>query len=992
MPINDDQPIDPFGPAPGNDDQQVPEPEQATPADAAAPTLSALHRRLLEQVSGIAFDAIRQRGYFTATTKKELAEFKFSSKCSLPAIVWPIIDLDGNRILYQARPDRPRMNKSGELAKYELPKGSRRKIDVPPGSRERVQDATIPLFITVGVFQADAAVSKGLCCIALLGNGGWRNQEAFWNRVPLANRTVYLVFNSDLSSRIAVQRQAAELKEFLERRGATAKVIRLPPRDDKVKVGLDDFLAAGHSVEDLLALSTNDVPSTDSIEPDNAPKYVRTKHGLCLQCYTDNGDPYLKPLCNFDVRIAVELTVTDGISWHKELEIEARLDGEIVTICIHAEEFNRLDWIVQYLGARAVVYAGNGMKERLRAAIQLLSLDTIAARTVYLYTGWVTDHLGRRQFMHAGGAIGAATSAQVRRIGPQADNPTPLPDKQLRDVGPIGPIGPQKQHRVVLPPIARLVGPLAMFRLPNPPLRSVLQDAVRASLKLLQLAPDHLSMPLLAATYRAPLGNPFYPLALDGITGRGKTTFVALFQQHFGFEMNHESLPGSFRCTPIYLEGLAFRAKDTLFTVDDLAPTGSKADVERLNRDAEHFLRSVGNRSGRGRCDRDGTPRMPVMPRAQVVITQEQPPEGHSLNARNFRLEANKYDILAPHKLEQLRDGQKAGDDGAYARAMAGYLQWLATDFDRIQEGFRTRMKDFRDAAHTFCGHPRIAAIISDLLAGFEVFLDFCEENEVIDDKQYRSLWQRMHDVLIRLAAEQDSHLKSHDPVDQFFELMHAALLSRSCHIEDLRGGPPEEAPGAWGWRADKYLVQKNDDDSNSSKTGAVVFANATTSQNATKASDDGGKPQASANAPDNANATKVERKTWMEERERWRDCGPRIGFVDGDRLFLIPKAAVAAVQKQARDMGLYFALTERSLGRYLDDAGKLVAKERDYRVRRNAAGSRPWFLFVNATEIMQHAFVGQPWQDPEYAGPSLESLIGERLRQGLPADDLMEC
>ena len=45
----------------------------------------------------------------------------------------------------------------------------------------------------------------------------------------------------------------SRLKDFLASRGATVRVIRFPRSDGGAKVGLDDFLASGHSV-DLLDL------------------------------------------------------------------------------------------------------------------------------------------------------------------------------------------------------------------------------------------------------------------------------------------------------------------------------------------------------------------------------------------------------------------------------------------------------------------------------------------------------------------------------------------------------------------------------------------------------------------------------------------------------------------------------------------------------------------------------------------------------------------
>ena len=77
----------------------------------------------------------------------------------------------GEVALWQYRPDSPRVNGKGKAIKYETPAGSRMDIDVPPRIRGQLADPKVPLSITEGVRKADAAVSVGLCCVALLGCG-----------------------------------------------------------------------------------------------------------------------------------------------------------------------------------------------------------------------------------------------------------------------------------------------------------------------------------------------------------------------------------------------------------------------------------------------------------------------------------------------------------------------------------------------------------------------------------------------------------------------------------------------------------------------------------------------------------------------------------------------------------------------------------------------------------------------------------------------------
>src|SRR5262249_18416714 len=123
---------------------------------------------------------------------------------------------------------------------------------------------------------------------------------------------------------------------------------------------------------------------------------------------------------------------------------------------------------------------------------------------------------------------------------------------------------------------------------------AALVAAVRASLALLDLAPDRLSFPLLAAVYRAVLTAADFSLHLMGQSGEFKSEVAALLQQHSGAGLDARHLPGSWSSTGNSLESIAFTCKDALLVVDDFAPHGNAADVSRLHREAERLLRAQG--------------------------------------------------------------------------------------------------------------------------------------------------------------------------------------------------------------------------------------------------------------------------------------------------------------------------------------------------------------------------------------------------------------
>ena len=225
------------------------------------------HEALLRD-SAVAPGVARARGYWSATKKAEVEKLGFKGgQANVPALVIPIHEARGERALHQLRPDAPRVIEQGKVIKYETPARRQLIIDVPPGIGARLRDTSVPLFITEGARKSDAAVSAGLCSIALLGVWGWCRKDAKgkrrplpdWASIPLDGREVVIVFDSDVMAKPEVHKALVALKQLLEARGARVSIAYLPPGDGDAKVGLDDYLAAGHTVEELRALATTEL-------------------------------------------------------------------------------------------------------------------------------------------------------------------------------------------------------------------------------------------------------------------------------------------------------------------------------------------------------------------------------------------------------------------------------------------------------------------------------------------------------------------------------------------------------------------------------------------------------------------------------------------------------------------------------------------------------------------------------------------------------------
>jgi hypothetical protein len=224
----------------------------------------------------------------------------------------------------------------------------------------------------------------------------------------------------------------------------------------------------------------------------------------------------------------------------------------------------------------------------------------MAERTVYTHTGWRKLD-GEWAYLHGGGALGAT--------GAVTGVETSLP------------------------------AALAPLILPAPPTGPELRNAIRASLAVLDLAPDWVTVPTLGAVWRSLLGTANFSVFVYGATGRFKTALASILQQHFGTGFAAHRLPGSWASTANFNEVLAFVGKDAVIVIDDFRPGGSAGERHRLHEDADRLLRAAANGAGRGRLKSDASLLAAHPPRALILSTGEEKPSGESLIARMFLIE-----------------------------------------------------------------------------------------------------------------------------------------------------------------------------------------------------------------------------------------------------------------------------------------------------------------------------------------------------------------
>ncbi len=458
----------------------------------------------------------------------------------------------------------------------------------------------------------------------------------------------------------------------------------------------------------------------------------------------------------------------------------------------------------------------------------------------------------------------------------------------------------------------RLFGPLERFRLPEPPAGDEAKEAVLASLDLLTLADIRIMAPLLATVYRACLGTTDFTLFLVGPTGSLKSELSALAQQHYGPEMSRLKLPGNWSSTANSLEDLACRAKDALLTVDDFAPVGSSREVESLHAKADRLIRAQANNSGRQRLNADANQKEPRPPRGTLMSSGEDVPGGTSLRPRMLIVELNRRSVSK----KKLTVCQQLAREGSYARSMAAFLVWVAKHYDRVQEELEQRRTSLRSQILQGSLHLRTPELVANLGAGMQIFLRFAASSSFITTEQEQQIWTEVWTRLMEAGRAQTAYQLGAESANRYIQLLIAAISSGKAHVASMEGDAPLDA-GAWGWRPHEVT---------------------------------------------SSGYTNTE----------WRPQGTRIGWVDGDDVFLQPDASFQCAQAACSGAdGIKIGIS--TLHKRLHEKGYLqeVDKNREVlTVRRTVGGKRTEVLYLDAAAFESEE-PDQPDQFDEDADPA---------------------
>ena len=547
-------------------------------------------------------------------------------------------------------------------------------------------------------------------------------------------------------------------------------VVRYKRKALQNSVKLQQMASNGASITDIEEL-------LDSFERSSTQTqaYAATPTGMVLRKASKYGfGTEADKLANFNARISSEQIEDDGsLDELRVFELECELKGRKILIRVPASKFVSMGWPTSMLGAEAIVFPGK--ESQARAAIQTLSRN-IRKLTVYTHTGWRQID-GVWSYLHSGGAI--------------------TPTGNRTDV------------------TIRLPSSLRNFLLPEPPTDPQVPEADKVAeafntvLTFLTAFPKWVTIPILGSIFAAVLGSINYSIYVVGESGTFKSELTALGQSFFGAGFNSSNFPANWTNDTVNnLLAKMFTAKDAWLVIDDFVTIGQKMYDDKQHAKAEMILRAAANRSGRGRAGTSGNVAEGAAkePRGIIISSGETLPNGGSLQNRTLIISLKKGDLPKTN----LSAMQKLSQAGKLALSLSAFIQFIASDYEKIVAQFNARRIELRDdllakAEEGKQQHARQPTTLTHLAASWEVWIEAAVSKQILTDEEGKELWHQVWKTLVEAIDSQKEQQSTQHPADYFLTLLRSALLSGKAHLATVEGNQPE-TPNRYGWRNGQAL------------------------------------------------------------------------------------------------------------------------------------------------------------------------------------------
>jgi len=683
---------------------------------------------------------------------------------------------------------------SGKKLKYLMPKGKEAIPYILPMVWEVKDKVTKPLWITEGCKKALKLSQHSRFPISI--TGVWNFKTSEWDLFKWKGRTVYLGFDSDYQTNPYVRMALYELAFKLHFKGAFVKIATWSRAEGK---GIDDFLFVQtnpeKSLDDIEEDATrlmefilpehhkeiaralmhtklsgtieessyneiseklkttseqlrNDINNYKKEFNPTYPYFINNENGcLYKEKATKNKDSEKTEtvkLANFDAQIIKDIRRSDGVEEKRVYIVKGKTkDLDLPAIEVPGKIFPSLSWLEMW-GSKVVVSPGNMLKDFVRYYIQINQTKETEHLTQFSHTGWIKID-DKWIYLTKNGAIG------------RKDVSVNLSKENERYNLPLRKLNPDRERTFI-----------------------------KRSLSFLDVAIPKITYPLFALSYLAPLTSllsetPNFVVTLYGKTGHFKSTLATLLMSHFG-KFNITLLP-NFSDTANAIEKRASDLKDSLMVLDDYHPSPNRYESLQKESTIQRIIRSVSNRSGRGRLKSDASERGAYNPQGMVLITGEALAQVESTLARVLVVEIQKKEEIYLDKLTELQKHDKS-----LPCAMASFIDWVRPRIGEMQEYFTERFPVLREEFRQDGCHAKSSEQMAFLTSALELVFEWMLEKEAITKRQAKCMLQESKKVFESSIKSQTVLLKTETPTHKYIEIVSTLIAQEKVHLREWYG------------------------------------------------------------------------------------------------------------------------------------------------------------------------------------------------------------
>ncbi|MCA0292508.1 MAG: DUF3854 domain-containing protein [Actinobacteria bacterium] len=656
--------------------------------------------------------------------------------------------------------------------------------------------------------------------VSIVGVGNWHSHPE-WNAISVRDRDVMIALDGDIDTNVEVAKQARQLFAFLEQRNGRPKILRLADLEAYTpKAGVDDLLARGVTLDDIVATATTDLPSTSSVASTSG--WRMNEKTLCTEKRVVDEDgsvrwetmyPYvarvlrsLRPRFLTPEEVATGRLTADNMlpAGNSEITVEfewKQADGTTASYPITGNQnmlFITPDrWMNPPVSA---IMPGRplgpepGMfppthKEFL-AAMQAYRAGETIYRPAWEQMGWVPTPDGMPVFVAGRCAAGAdgMVSSDIAMCGIDSDDLAGWDDYGFQM-----PADAAQAKQAMMDVLD--------IYLPKESADRVWTNTSHAALVLAAAL-----RPVIPVASRV-------PVYMSGGSGLGKTWTAATIMAFWQGEpatWTDRHLPGSAKDTATATEIAV--ARTPIWVTDDISPNGADINTQRrMEGMIEDLIRNIHNGASKRRSTRSLGSAHTFTPMSLLILTAEQPSTLPSIRNRTLHIHAERG-FLNPSSVPTDRLDEMSTMTSEQSMVTGWAIKYLAQQavdigsWRKLIETWRAEIKTSEDimkkTVDSAGGSKRQLSLVADISIGLVLWQQIASDLKL--PVEYLRRLAEAYGSLNRVAQDRIGDNQEAAISAVFVDKLAAVLSSRQAHIRVL--GSPEvpikDNEHGWGDRA----------------------------------------------------------------------------------------------------------------------------------------------------------------------------------------------